>query len=150
MHKLQWAETFIALIISLMLYAGISKMADPALFAFQLQRSPVTLVNGNAHLLSWALPIAEICTGAAMLSSRFRKAALCTFIVMMAVFTGYIIYLLASGLKLPCSCGGLISQLSWHQHLLLNITFIAMGLLGIMWMRPRSQHITAVNRATLP
>jgi hypothetical protein len=33
--------------------------------------------------------------------------------------------------NLPCSCGGVIQQLSWKQHIVFNISFIVLGIAGI-------------------
>jgi hypothetical protein len=40
---------------------------------------------------------------------------------LMTVFTIYIAYMLLTSSHLPCSCGGVISKLSWKEHLWLNV-----------------------------
>jgi len=40
--------------------------------------------------------------------------------------------------NLPCSCGGVIQQLSWTQHIVFNLIFIAAGGIGI-WMARKKE-----------
>jgi hypothetical protein len=55
----------------------------------------------------------------------------------MAAFTGYIGFMLLSNIELPCSCGGVISSLSWKNHLVFNILFLLLASVGYYLSRPR-------------
>jgi hypothetical protein len=54
---------------------------------------------------------------------------------LMVSFTIYIIATLTFSKHIPCSCGGIIAQLSWKQHILFNTVFIILGFLGITLIR---------------
>jgi hypothetical protein len=41
--------------------------------------------------------------------------------------------------NLPCSCGGIISKLSWKQHILFNLFFIMLSITGIKVQRKMNQ-----------
>jgi hypothetical protein len=45
----------------------------------------------------------------------------------MCIFTVYIGCMLLFAPDLPCSCGGIIRQLSWKQHLLLNLFLLVLA-----------------------
>jgi len=54
--------------------------------------------------------------------------------VLMTVFTLYIAYMLLFTPKLPCSCGGVLQQMTWKQHLLFNIGFTLLAAYAI-WLK---------------
>jgi len=35
--------------------------------------------------------------------------------------------------RIPCSCGGIIAKLSWGQHLVFNLIFLGLALIGFMF-----------------
>jgi hypothetical protein len=37
--------------------------------------------------------------------------------------------------NLPCSCGGIISKLSWKQHIIFNLFFIVLSVIGIRFQK---------------
>jgi hypothetical protein len=51
--------------------------------------------------------------------------------VMMIIFTIYILAIIRFSKHLPCSCGGIISELSWKEHLFLNVFLILLAAIGI-------------------
>jgi hypothetical protein len=55
----------------------------------------------------------------------------------MVLFTGYVIALLTTSTELPCSCGGIIEQLSWQGHLVFNSTLILLSFAAIRMERNR-------------
>ncbi len=50
----------------------------------------------------------------------------------MAMFTGYIIIILNYAERIPCSCGGILNKMGWHDHLIFNIFFTALGVTGVL------------------
>jgi hypothetical protein len=50
----------------------------------------------------------------------------------MLLFTGYIFIMLKYSSYLPCSCGGVLSNMSWKQHFVFNLAFSALALAGIL------------------
>jgi hypothetical protein len=55
----------------------------------------------------------------------------------MTAFTLYIGYMVSFAEKLPCSCGGVISKMTWNQHLVFNIFFTLLSLLGVILEKRR-------------
>jgi methylamine utilization protein MauE len=51
---------------------------------------------------------------------------------LMTMFTAYIIAILRFSEFIPCSCGGVLSHMSWIQHLWFNVAFIFFALTGII------------------
>jgi hypothetical protein len=51
---------------------------------------------------------------------------------MMLLFTGYTMAIVFFAPYRPCSCGGVISLLSWEQHLALNILLLLLAVLIIV------------------
>jgi hypothetical protein len=56
----------------------------------------------------------------------------------MFLFTIYVGLMISFAPHLPCSCGGVIKQMSWKQHLTFNTFFTALALFGI-WLSRRQQ-----------
>jgi len=50
----------------------------------------------------------------------------------MVMFTSYIIAITRYSDYVPCSCGGALESLTWNQHLLFNIGFLLLALIGII------------------
>jgi hypothetical protein len=49
----------------------------------------------------------------------------------MTMFTAYIVAILKFSDFVPCSCGGVLEHLGWPEHLILNIAFTVLALIGI-------------------
>jgi len=50
---------------------------------------------------------------------------------LMVILTVYLALMLGTQQHLPCSCGGAIEGLTWRQHVLFNLFFLALAGLGI-------------------
>jgi hypothetical protein len=68
---------------------------------------------------------------------RTRKLGLYISLGLMMAFTGYISYMMIFIPDLPCSCGGVISKMTWGQHLIFNVFFMLLALTGILLNRKR-------------
>jgi hypothetical protein len=53
--------------------------------------------------------------------------------------------MLLSEKDLPCSCGGIISSLSWRQHIIFNGVFILLAITGIIFSKQTAPHKTALS-----
>jgi hypothetical protein len=47
--------------------------------------------------------------------------------------------------KLPCSCGGVLKNLSWKEHLMFNFCFTAIAFIGWRFSKKNKDFI-AINR----
>jgi putative oxidoreductase len=126
-------------LILLFTYAAVSKLVSVSLFRAQLHLQPFS--HGFADLLVFAIPAIELIAVALLLADRTRDLGLLISVVLLAAFTIYIAYILIlyTG-KLPCSCGGILSRMSWGAHLVFNCLFLAAGMtaLGIRLPPERS------------
>jgi uncharacterized membrane protein YphA (DoxX/SURF4 family) len=51
---------------------------------------------------------------------------------LMVIFSAYIITILNFSEYVPCSCGGILENMSWRQHFWFNAGFVALGALGVL------------------
>lgn len=122
-------EIICFLLIILFVYAALSKLFAYADFKNQLTRSP--LVKNWAGVVAFVLPAVELIAAGLLTLSTTRKAGLLLSFVLMALFTGYIIYMLLFEKNLPCSCGGVLKKLTWKQHIVFNIFFLLTAIAGM-------------------
>lgn len=114
----------------LFLYAAVSKLLDYENSKLQLGQSP--LLNSWAGLVAWLIPVIEIMLAILLCLRPVRLFAMYWSFVLMVMFTAYIVIILHFSEYIPCSCGGVLSAMSWDQHLIFNIAFIALAVAGIL------------------
>jgi hypothetical protein len=136
-------ELIASLFILLFLYTGLSKLKEHTEFQMVLSKSP--LLATSSIVLSWLLPIIEIATSALLFFPATRKYGLVTSMMLMVVFTLYISYMFLFTSNLPCSCGGVLKQLSWSQHLVFNIFFLLLSFFAL-WLSSKNKLFIAINR----
>lgn len=117
------------LFILLFTYTALSKLAGYARFRFVLSMAP--LMHHYAGWIAAIIPVAELAIAALIFIPATAKKGMMAGVSLLVVFTGYLVYMVLTEPNLPCSCGGVIQQLSWQQHIAFNIFFIAAGLAGI-------------------
>lgn len=127
-------ETVACLLILLFLYTGGSKLLDAAAFRGQMQLQPFP--GWLESLVVWALPPAELLVSGLLAFRYTRLAGLFAAAGLMAVFTGYVALALGGAFgPVPCSCGGVLRQLSWEAHLVFNLFFLALPVGAILYER---------------
>jgi len=136
-------ELIAALFILLFLYTAISKISEHDTFRTILSKSP--LLKLVAGLLSWLLPVTEIITSILLFLPFTRKYGLIMSLGLMSLFTVYLTHMVLFVPNLPCSCGGVLKELSWNQHLLFNLFFTALGVLAL-WLTYKHKPFIAINR----
>ncbi len=117
--------------IILLFYAAVSKLIEYPQFYNDLLNSPVF---GNEHLavlVFWAVPLAELTIAGLLISTSYRKLGVYLASGLISLFTLYIIWVLVFSENIPCSCGGIISNFSWQEHLIFNTIFVFLGAFGI-------------------
>lgn len=130
MKKLTYINIICSCFITLFLYASISKLLDLETFKAQLEKSP--LLSDFPGLVSWVIPATEIIIVLFLFTSQHRLKALYASLVLMCLFTIYIIIILNFSTNIPCSCGGVLSIMKWDDHLIFNLFFIALAIIGII------------------
>ena len=117
-------------LIFLFVYAALSKLFDFTQFKGQMYNQ--TLPHAIATTLVWTLPGIEIITALLLLSDNTKLYGFYLSFILMALFTGYIILVLSNYFgRVPCSCGGVITALGWKTHLVFNLFFLLLSILGI-------------------
>lgn len=118
-----------ALFILLFVYTAVSKLLVFAAFRHTLDQFP--LLHENSLLFAWAIPITELIISAWLFFPATRLLGFYASFGLMSLFTVYIAYALLFASNLPCSCGGVISKMTWTQHLIFNLFFTALAPAGI-------------------
>jgi uncharacterized membrane protein YphA (DoxX/SURF4 family) len=132
-------ECISALLILLFLYASVSKFLDFKTFIKEMNNQP--LPNSWTPFLVWFIPCSEILLSVALIFERTRLLGLYGSLVLMGLFTIYATLILVHVFSyVPCSCGGVIKRLTWRQHLVLNLFFVTLSVVGVIAQRRKSFH----------
>jgi hypothetical protein len=118
------------LFMLLFVYAACSKLLDYQKFVVQLDKSP--MLAPYAHLVSWAIPSLELSIAGLLLFKRFQQLALYAAFSLMVIFSAYIVVILNLSEYIPCSCGGILENMNWTQHLYFNLAFVLLGVIGVL------------------
>ncbi|QIH40297.1 hypothetical protein G7A72_16430 [Flavobacterium sp. Sr18] len=123
-------EIICMLYVVLFVYASVSKLLDFQNFQVQLGQSP--LLSAFADWISFLIPIVELVICVLIIIPRFRGIGLFAAYGLMVLFTAYIFIVLHYTAFVPCSCGGVLEELNWTQHLIFNAVFIVLAVLAIV------------------
>ncbi|WGQ10437.1 MauE/DoxX family redox-associated membrane protein [Pedobacter gandavensis] len=126
------------LFVALFVYTASSKLMNLTAFEKVLSRSP--LIADFNELFAWIIPLIEILIAVLLIIPLTKRMGLYAALGLMVIFTGYLGYMVLSmaGQDLPCSCGGVISFLSWQQHVWFNLVFIGLGIIGLIGHKRRN------------
>jgi hypothetical protein len=128
------------LIITLFVYTAVAKLSDYSNFQFGLSESP--FIASFAGPLSWLIPGSEFSIAVMLMAPAWRLAGLYASFVLLFLFTVYIAVMLLIGADMPCSCGGIIEDLSWGAHVGFNSAFVLLSALGIWLMKIKRRSIS--------
>lgn len=115
--------------ILLFCYAAVSKISDFSLFQVQIGQSP--MLSAYAGFLSYAVIIVEIIIVILLMIKKTQHIGLYAATALMSAFTTYIIIILTYSDFIPCSCGGILEDLTWTEHLIFNVVCILIGIFAI-------------------
>ncbi|SHN11971.1 MauE/DoxX family redox-associated membrane protein [Flavobacterium xinjiangense] len=132
------------LYILLFVYAAVSKLLDFQNFQAQLGQSP--LLSAFTGIVSWVVPIAELFIALLLIFPKYRLAGLFSAFSLMVLFTTYIIIILNFSSFIPCSCGGILEKLGWTEHLIFNIGFILLAVIGTLLLSTFKNDKTSHNQ----
>ena len=130
MKKAVLLDLLCSFLLLLFLYTALSKLIDYKSFKAVLQKSP--LIEQAAPVIAWLLPSGEIVISLLLFFPRTRLAGLYTSLITLLSFTAYLSYMIAVATQLPCSCGGVLKNLTWRQHLFLNAGCILLSFIAIL------------------
>lgn len=126
-------ETITIFNIILFLYTGIAKIMDYSVFKEQLADSPI--LAWAAKPVALLLPWLEFAIVLMLIIPRWRLKGLYASFALMIMFTAYIIVLFSISMEMPCSCGGIMEELSWQQHIVFNTAFILLNVWAIKLLK---------------
>lgn len=154
MKKESLVDLIAAIFILLFSYTAVSKFLDYERFVFQMKLAPIPLMSALAPLLGIITPVIESLIVLLLLFRRTRALGIYTSLFLIIIFEVYVVGMLASGKNLPCSCGGIISTLSWKAHIGFNAIFIFIGLAAVFLMKSKQnispntkKNFTQIGRA---
>jgi hypothetical protein len=94
-----------------------------------LEQSP--LISSGAALLAWQVPLAELAIVLLLIFPATRKLGLWASALVLSLFTVYLVYMVLFSRYLPCSCGGVINNMSWPEHIGFNLVFIGLSVAAL-------------------
>lgn len=131
-----------ALLVLLFVYTATMKLRDIPLFIGAMTH--VAWLRKGAPLLAVAVPVTELVASILLMIARTRSIGLWMSSALMAIFTGYVGFILITATELPCTCGGVIQRMKWPQHLVFNIIFLIIAITGLI-----AQHqLIRINRSS--
>ncbi len=125
MKRIVTIDLISSLLIFLFGYTAISKLLSIHRF------EAMPLISSGAPLLAWQVPLAELCMVGLLIFPLTRRLGLIASAAMLSLFTMYLVYMILLTPHLPCTCGGVISNMSWREHIAFNGVFIGLTAWGI-------------------
>lgn len=130
-------DTICHLFVLLFVYTALSKLFLFHIYLYDLGRSP--WIGKYANVLSILVPGLELGISVSLLHSvLYNKPVtkgLYGALILMVAFTIYVAGILTLTTSRPCTCGGIIRELTWPQHLVFNIVFTILAAIGIALQR---------------
>lgn len=137
---------FIATLLAILFfYAAMSKITnyDQSKSEMLNQIFPSKL----AIILTWLIPTLEIIITFLLLYRPFFRVGFLSSTILLGIFSFYIAVVMTGVFgRIPCSCGGILKNMSYGTHLLFNLVFLNLGMLGIRL----NNHKNIVNTLSTP
>lgn len=114
--------------IFLFVYTGFSKLMDNQSLLTTLKNAPLFLNTLFGNFLSWVVPIVEILLAMMIGFKKTSQSGWLGIMTLMTIFTLYTAWIVLVSSYQPCTCGGLMSLLSWKQHLIFNLVSLALAI----------------------
>jgi putative oxidoreductase len=132
-------EVICSLLILLFVYTASSKLIALTTTYQEMNNQPFP--NWMTPYLVWGISLLELAIASLLLFNRTKKAGLWSSLILMTLFTGYIgAILLRFFDRVPCSCGGVLKQLGWTNHLYFNLFFVAIAAIGLWLIKKERKH----------
>lgn len=116
--------------VVLFTYTAASKFMSLEDFSQVISRMP--LIGNYARPIAYAIPASELLISLLLIIPATKDLGLKAALLLMVIFTVFLVYMVATLEYLPCQCGGVISRLSWRQHIAFNLAFILAAILALM------------------
>ena len=129
LYKL-YLYSVLGLLFSIFLYAGILKLLELNTFYAQLAKSPLIPLGFN-KIVGISVISIELYTCYLIYKKQFDKALFISFSIM-TFFTFYIGYLISFSYFTPCSCGGILEDMTWESHFIFNLTLTILAAIAFL------------------
>jgi uncharacterized membrane protein YphA (DoxX/SURF4 family) len=139
-------EVICLLYILLFVYAAVSKLLDYHDFSIKLGQSP--LLSAFAGYVAVGVPLLELIIALLLCFPSRRFIGLFASFCLMVAFIAYIFIILNFSSYVPCSCGGILQDLGWTEHLFFNVVFVVLAVIGLLFT-DRPAYFNLANRKTV-
>ncbi|SKB95846.1 hypothetical protein SAMN05660841_03280 [Sphingobacterium nematocida] len=120
---IQWA------FFLLFLYSAGDKIFDFEKFQLELSKSPI--ITDFSEYIAYSLPITEAIIAVLVVIPRTSFVGLLASFTLIVLFTTYIFLIMNYTDDIPCSCNGILEGASWSQHLVFNVVFVLLAIVGL-------------------
>src|SRR5690606_9178277 len=113
-------------------FTGLTKLMEGDRFFNNLNNSPILPdVIWLSYIISWVIPTLEIAIALLIAIPKTRLKGFYGALGLMVTFTIYVTGIVFFSPYTPCSCGGILTLLTWPQHLIFNVGLIILALVAI-------------------
>ncbi len=137
-------EIICVLYILLFVYAAVSKLVEFENFQIQIAQSP--LLTAYAGFISIAVLVVELLIAILLSVAKTRILGLYMSFTLMLLFSIYIFMILNYSPSIPCSCGGILENMGWKDHLVFNLGFTLLSLIALYFSYSHKR----INRFYVP
>jgi putative oxidoreductase len=136
MKRKMIVEVIAFLLMLLFLFASVSKWLAFRTFTNDINNQPFP--NGLTPWIIYSVPPLQVAITLSLMFERTRTFGFYASLILMSVYSLYTSAVLLNLFDyVPCSCGGIIRNLSWSRHLILDLFFVAISIAGILLRRNR-------------
>jgi hypothetical protein len=121
-------ESISSFFILLFVYTAITKIVNFYSLSYVVSKTP--FFGHWSNLIAGGIPVTELVVSTMLFFPRWRTAGLLGALMIMSMFTFYILYMMAFARELPCACGGVISAMGWKWHLVFNVACTGFAFAG--------------------
>ncbi|WP_290794972.1 MauE/DoxX family redox-associated membrane protein [Flavihumibacter sp. UBA7668] len=118
-----------ALLVLLFVYTALSKLLHQEVFIAAMEQA--VWLRPYAKTIAFLLPLSELLIAGLLLIPAIKRSGFWLSFVFLVTVTVYLGWMLLFSPDLPCNCGGVLENLSWRQHVVFNLFFIGLSIIGI-------------------
>lgn len=132
-------------LILLFLYAAINKLVIFEEFQQQMTQSPL-LPRQLIPFLAVFVPLSEIVIAWMLVFDKTKQLGFYLSFSLMFIFTMYLVILVSAAEKVPCSCGGILDDMGYPEHIIFNTIFTGIALFGsLKFQRTERGNVKSVS-----
>ncbi|MBE9598667.1 MauE/DoxX family redox-associated membrane protein [Pedobacter sp. MC2016-24] len=140
-------EVIAALLILLWVYAAVSKLIAYDSFRLQLSKSP--LLTNFPGFVAVSIPMIELGISFTLVFTKWRLPGFYLSFILLITFSAYLVAILNFSYYIPCSCGGILKGMSWKTHIVFNLGYALLALIGILLTKQVKDSSTLENTVPL-